>query len=341
VRYRFGQTFPGDMSGKSAVNEPSLGYLPMYDPDMFDLFNPLQRDLTAKALSRDGAELPDILCLQEIESLIALRAFNERHLGGHYTRAVLIDSRDFRQIDVGVLTTLEILSVRTHVDDLDPTPDDPKRPFLFSRDCLEVEFALPGNRQLTLFINHLKSKFVDPKQANTLAKKKAARKRDDKYRGRQAERVIALVKERFPGNTFKKELFAIVGDMNDEPASKPLKKLYANAGLEDALDRIPNENDRWTHWFRSENSVSHIDALLLSPMLAQQTEGVAPVVERRGISFSRVLQDGGIGPKLTHFQRVDDDPHPIDVDFRFPRFTEVDPELYASDHCPIFLEIPD
>jgi hypothetical protein len=28
VRYRFGQTFPGDMSGKSAVNEPALGYLP-------------------------------------------------------------------------------------------------------------------------------------------------------------------------------------------------------------------------------------------------------------------------------------------------------------------------
>ncbi len=32
VRYRFGQTFPGDMSGKSAVNEPTLSYLPMYDP---------------------------------------------------------------------------------------------------------------------------------------------------------------------------------------------------------------------------------------------------------------------------------------------------------------------
>jgi hypothetical protein len=26
VRYRFGQTFPGDMSGKSAVTAPSLGY---------------------------------------------------------------------------------------------------------------------------------------------------------------------------------------------------------------------------------------------------------------------------------------------------------------------------
>ena len=74
VRYRFGQTFPGDMSGKSAVTEPSLGYLPMYDPDMFDLFNPLQRDLTAKALKRGGTKLPEVLCLQEIESLIALRA---------------------------------------------------------------------------------------------------------------------------------------------------------------------------------------------------------------------------------------------------------------------------
>jgi hypothetical protein len=30
VRYRFGQTFPGDMSGKSAVTDPEFGYLPMY-----------------------------------------------------------------------------------------------------------------------------------------------------------------------------------------------------------------------------------------------------------------------------------------------------------------------
>jgi len=341
VRYRFGQTFPGDMSGKSAVNEPTLGYLPMYDPDMFDLFNPLQRQLTAQALSRDDSGLPDVLCLQEIESLIALRTFNEKHLGSHYKNALLIDSRDFRQIDVGLLTNLELLSVRTHVDELDPVPDDPKRPFLFSRDCLEIEVALPEGRRLTLFINHLKSKFIDPKQADTPEKKKAARERDDKYRGRQADRVIALLNERFPGNAFDTELFAVVGDLNDEPASTPLKKLYQDAGLEDAYERIPNEQDRWTHWFRGENSVSHIDAMLLSPALTQLTNGAEPKIERRGISFARILQDGGIGPKLTHFQRVDDDPNPVDVDFRFERFDEVDPELYASDHCPIFLEIPD
>jgi hypothetical protein len=86
--------------------------------------------------------------------------------------------------------------------------------------------------------------------------------------------------------------------------------------------------------------VSQLDALLLSPALSQATAGAAPVIERRGISFARVLQDGGIGPKKSHFQRVDDDPNPVEVDFRFPRFNEVDAELYASDHCPLFLQLP-
>ena len=90
VRYRFGQTFPGDISGKSAVNDPEFGYLPMYSPAMFDLFNPDQRKLTARALSRDGSGLPDVLCLQEIESLIALRVFN----GGWSPRPALLREQD-------------------------------------------------------------------------------------------------------------------------------------------------------------------------------------------------------------------------------------------------------
>lgn len=44
----------------------------MYDPDLFELFNPIQRELAARAITRDGAIVPDILCLQEVESLIAL-----------------------------------------------------------------------------------------------------------------------------------------------------------------------------------------------------------------------------------------------------------------------------
>ena len=330
VRYRFGSTFPGDVSGKSAVTNPAQGYLPMYDPDLFELFNPIQRELAARAITGDGTIVPDILCLQEVESLIALRAFNERHLKSAYRYALLVDSRDFRQIDVAILSRLPILDVQSHVDDLDPLPDDPKRPWLFSRDCLEVEFAL-GTRRLTVFLNHLKSKF---------AKTAEERETGDALRTRQAEAVRALLHKRFPGSRFESAWFCVLGDLNDEPPSATVKPLAQDAGLVSALDRIPNESDRWTHWYRSENSVGQLDHLLLSPALAAATDGSVPEIERRGLSFARILADGGLGPKLTHFQRFDGDPNPVDVDFRFERFEEVTPEAYASDHCPIFLEFP-
>jgi endonuclease/exonuclease/phosphatase family metal-dependent hydrolase len=329
VRYRFGSTFPGDVSGKSAVTNPALGYLPMYDPDLFELFNPIQRELAAKAITRDGTSLPDILCLQEVESLIALRAFNERHLKGAYRYALLVDSRDFRQIDVAILSRLPILDVQTHVDDLDPLPDDPKRPWLFSRDCLEVEFAL-GTRRLTVFLNHLKSKF---------AKTAEERATGDALRTRQAEAVRELLHERFPGSRYQSAWFCVVGDLNDEPLSAPVQPLVDAAGLVNALERGA-EDDRWTHWYRSENGVGQLDYLLLSPALAAATEGSVPEIERRGLSFARILVDGGIGPKLTHLQRFDGDPDPVDIDFRFERFAGVTPEAYASDHCPVFFEVP-
>jgi endonuclease/exonuclease/phosphatase family metal-dependent hydrolase len=329
VRYRFGATFPGDVSGKSAVTNPAQGYLPMYDPDLFELFNPIQRELAATAIRRDGTILPDIVCLQEVESLIALRAFNERHLESTYRYALLIDSRDFRQIDVAILSRLPILDVQTHVDDLDPLPDDPKRPWLFSRDCLEVEFAL-GTRRLTVFLNHLKSKF---------AKTAEERATGDALRTRQAAAVRDLLHKRFPGSRFQSAWFCVVGDLNDEPLSAPVKPLADESGLVNALERRP-EDDRWTHWYRSENGVGQLDYLLLSPALAAATEGSVPEIERRGLSFARILADGGIGPKVTHLQRFDGDPAPTDVDFRFERFDGVTPEAYASDHCPVFLEIP-
>jgi len=53
-----------------------------------------------------------------------------------------------------------------------------------------------------------------------------------------------------------------------------------------------------------------------------------------------VLADSGVGPRPTHFQRFEGDPNPVDVDFRFERFAEVTPDAYASDHCPVFFEVP-
>ena len=101
VRYRFQSTFPGDMSKASKAGSPGTGYLPQYDPDLMKLFRPEQRDLTARAITADYSVFPDVVCLQEVESLIALREFNAQHLRGEYPFALLVDSRDFRQIDVG------------------------------------------------------------------------------------------------------------------------------------------------------------------------------------------------------------------------------------------------
>lgn len=335
ARYRFGQTFPGDLTGKSRVEDPAFGYLPVYDPHLFELFNETQRELSVRALTDDGKSFPDVICMQEVESLLALRKFNEdkKLLNNKYPHALLIDSRDFRQIDVGILSSLEILTARSHMDELDPSVPANKRQVLFSRDCLEVVLALnkSGSKTLTLFINHLKSKF---------SMSAAERQKADALRQRQAQRVRDIVHERFPGSKFNTELFAVIGDLNDEPLSLPVQPLTAGSGLVDALGRVPKQEDRWTHWFRSANAVSQLDYVLLSPALEAQTQGNVPRIERRGISFSHILSDGKPGPKKSHFESKDNDPNPILVDFRFPRFSGVTSQDYASDHCPVFFDIP-
>jgi hypothetical protein len=52
------------------------------------------------------------------------------------------------------------------------------------------------------------------------------------------------------------------------------------------------------------------------------------------------LVDGGPGPRETTFQRAEGDPNPQRISFLFNRFPEVTPSIGASDHCPVFLDIP-
>lgn len=86
--------------------------------------------------------------------------------------------------------------------------------------------------------------------------------------------------------------------------------------------------------------ISQIDYLLLSPALDAATAGIIPRIERRGLSFATILADGKPGPKQSHLHRFDADPNPALVDFRFSRFKEVTRVDFASDHCPVFLDIP-
>jgi endonuclease/exonuclease/phosphatase family metal-dependent hydrolase len=325
ARYKFGTTYPGDRTGKSFYGK-EWGYLPLYHPGAIEVFNERQRALAGAVLKGNAGAYPDVICLQEVESVFALRKFNEEYLGNAYDYAVLIDSHDERQIDVGVLSRLPVRGLRTHVDDRDKETNE----YIFSRDCLEVQLAL-GRSTLTLFVNHLKSKYAEtPEQQKSAAER----------RRRQALAVLEIVRKRFPGRSFQNELFTVVGDFNDQPDSPSVAPLLVDSGLERALDRIPRLEDRWTYWYRSENRVSQIDHILLSPALSHRTQGRVPRIDRRGVSFKSVLKDGLPGPKQTHFFRTDDDPSPIALDFRMERLPDVSVEHYASDHCPVFFDLP-
>ena len=101
-----------------------------------------------------------------------------------------------------MLSRLPIIGVRSHVDDRKPgARATAKDPWLFSRDCLEVQIALDSDRRLTLLVNHLKSKFIDHRTANTPAKAARAQQDNDKRRRQQAEAVLRIARERFPVRT--------------------------------------------------------------------------------------------------------------------------------------------
>jgi hypothetical protein len=154
-----------------------------------------------------------------------------------------------------------------------------------------VDFALTDNEQeinrstpvITIFNNHLKSRFVDPRYKGE-DKERAEKKAADK-RKRQATEVANIVKRRFEGNNFNEKYFVVCGDFNDDPASQNLADLLG-IGLENAINRIANGDVKkeWTYYHMKENTLEQIDYLLISPALARNEQTGAPIIERRGIA---------------------------------------------------------
>lgn len=330
VRYKFMSRFPGDRSGKSEVASPDAGYLPLYQKGAFEIFNEEQRKLAALTITQNGEVFPDVLCVQEVESLIALREFNDMYLQGQYKYAAVIDSRDLRQIDVGVLSMYPIESLTSHVDLL--TPD--KTGYVFSRDCLEARVRIK-NKVVTLFVNHFKSKFAEGKSEEERAKEKL---KADQRRKLQASTVASILRKRYSGSSFQNEYFAVLGDLNDTPDADTLKPLFSKSlGLVDAFENLPAQN-RWTHYWKSKGTVSQLDHALLSPALGDALKNIW--IERRGIGFrGHSAKDGGVLPKSVRFESHEGDPQPQVLDFTFDRFQSVLPSNAASDHAAVFLDL--
>lgn len=218
----------------------------------------------------------DVLAVQEVEDIDTLRTFNRDHLAGKYTYLALVEGNDPRLIDVGILSKLPLGGITSWQQAVHPS--DLARP-VFGRDLLEVEILSPTRsaRLFTLFINHLKSHFIDFREDPI-----AGAQANDARRRRQAETLVAIVNAR----TRPDSRFAVLGDMNDPPDSPALQPLTADVGLRlsNALtapgevgtmkkDTPPPTTAAWTHRFKESGQPARYelyDQIWLSPALSDR-----------------------------------------------------------------------
>jgi endonuclease/exonuclease/phosphatase family metal-dependent hydrolase len=195
----------------------------------------------------------DVLAVIEAESRPALMNFNDLVIpateGTAYRHVMVIDGNDERGIDVGLLTraAYPIGLMRSHVDDRNKQDQR-----IFSRDCPEYEINTPKGNQITLLINHFKSKGFGPPAQSTAR------------RLSQAQRV-KVIYERLVAEG--KKFIAIVGDFNDTPDSAALQPLLASTNLKDVSTHPSFDDGGRPGTFGASTASNKIDYLLLSPAL--------------------------------------------------------------------------
>lgn len=209
----------------------------------------------------------DVLGVVEAESRPVLWAFNTEILpaleGNAFRHVMLIDGNDERGIDVGLMSRegYPIGTMRSHVDDRLANGQP-----IFSRDCPEFEVTTPGGERLVVMVNHLKSKgYGSPASSN--ARRKA-----------QASRVAEIYEELIAAGT---RYVAVVGDLNDTPASDPLKPLIEGTTLKDIFEHPAFDDGGYPGTYGLCNAADKIDYMLLSPDLFTKVMGAG--VFRKGM----------------------------------------------------------
>jgi len=263
---------------------------------------------------------PDVICLQEVENMQALRAFHDRYLrrlsGRDFPHQVLIESHDPRGIDVAVLSRFRITSVVTH-QDLTPADvgvpgltnaDGSERRWVFSRDCLEVHVK-KQNRVLPIFVCHFKSMTEGRQKTRPIREAEAAGVRkilDDRFNKKPDEHP-----------------WAVVGDLNDytemdgqpDPGHGLGKLLDGGFALDVVKARVGDPLDRWTHFYAGDRQYRQLDYVLLSPALADENEDAEVRIVRGGQPY-----------RAEHYKGP-----------RWPRVGYDRPK--ASDHCPLCVKL--
>ncbi len=279
------------------------------DKTKFTINDETSKKLTALAIKETKA---DVIALQEVESLLALRRFRNNYLKGKgYDHIIVLDGNDPRFIDVAIMSKYPLENIDTHVDEWNKEI----KWYTFSRDCLECDVIIPENKRIRLFVNHFKSMFEKNDPCN--GRKKSHRKRQI-----QAERVKDLVLDEFPNGEGE---YVILGDLNDyletdSQGETAIDEITDWSMVENVIKRRPAE-DQWTHYYEGNSqcgfpkTYKQLDYILLSKTLADANLSSIPRIIRKGL--------------------------PVNADkYTGPRFEGVgNKKPKASDHCPVVVEI--
>lgn len=296
----------------------------------------------------------DIVCLQEVENLAALSAFEYGYLykmiGSGYRRKYLVDGNDGRGIDVAVMTRdetadgdeIEFVHLQSHAhrtyedfgihnEDLKAIGELPHEK-VFRRDCLEIDFRI-GGRPITLFVVHLKSMGGN-------GNGKGERDETMAIRTAEARAVRTIIEEKFGKGRTAGKRWLICGDMNDYrerivvegtrqtgyrfvPASEKLAGFdpLVSDGFAVSLVERREAMDRWTLYHSrgpDEQHLCQLDYILASPSFAEANPTAIPDIVRNGQPWRTPFPPG---------QEV----------VRYPRIGWDRPK--SSDHCPVVVTL--
>src|SRR4051794_36898351 len=174
--------------------------------------------------------------------------------GTHFRHVVLIGGNDDRGIDVALMSRegFAIDRLRSHAGRREQSGQP-----VFSRDCPEYTVTTQGGQALLILVNHFKSKgYGSPASSN-------ARRRT------QAQRLKKIYEARLAAGA---SLIAVIGSLNDTPASRPLEPLVQGTTVRDAFTRSGLDNGGFPGTFGPCNAGKKIDYLLLSPELFSKAQ---------------------------------------------------------------------
>jgi predicted extracellular nuclease len=306
------------------------------------------RQLSALAIADTFA---DIICLQEVENLDALAAFEYNYLfkmvGNGYRNKHYARGNDGRGIDVAVMTRdetrdgepIEFVAMTSHAHHTFEefglnTPELEeigleKHERIFRRDCLELDLRI-GGKPLTLFVVHFKS-------MGGYRNGKPGREASYPLRNAEALAVRRIIENKFGAGRTADKRWMICGDMNDyrerivvtgdrlngfvftpvrDGDASALDVFFADGFAVNLVERR-DEMDRWTLFHSrgpDERHLCQLDYLLASPRLAEGNPASVPEIIREGQPYRTLFPSG---QSVTHYPRTGWD------------------RPKSSDHCPV------